>query len=72
MTGIDPSQIELEEGSEAKEGLIFMTRLKKCIDKNNLDINKLFMVKSQQKKNPLSFQAFGDFIRKIDPSINKT
>jgi hypothetical protein len=45
----------LEEGSEAKEGLIIMTRLKKCIDKNNLDINKVFMGKSQQKKNPLSF-----------------
>jgi len=45
----------VEEGSDAKEGLILMARLKKTIDKNNLDINKLFMGKNQEQKKPLSF-----------------
>jgi hypothetical protein len=70
LTGIDPSEIEIEEGSDAREGLILINRLKKCVDKNNLDINQLFMENTKEKNKCFNFSTFVQFVLQIDPSCN--
>jgi Ca2+-binding EF-hand superfamily protein len=47
-----------------------MNRLKKCVDKDNLDINQLFMENTKEENKCLNFSTFAQFILKIDPSCN--